>query len=251
MRLLSLVCLAACSGGSHPVAPDAPVVTGNFSCVGTPWPTTAPDPLAIEGTIEDDMTGGRLPGQSVEIHAADGTLLAQMTTTDGPLAQQKGNYYVDVATGGVAPTIYRKASGSGYVDTYTFDAFAVFKSYPVTTGLPTQSELDAVYQMAGLTSDPSKGTLLVDLYDCNPPPTAQHIGAGATIEAPLGARVVYQNPSFQPDPSLDATTVAGSAVILGVTPGTVDVVVHAGDVTYRSWPVQVFAGARTISIRHP
>ena len=252
MRMVFFLCLAACGSSSQPAAPDAPVVNviGDFSCAGVPWPATAPDPLIVAGGITDDA-GVFLAGAAIEIHAGDGALLAQATTSSGPLMSAKGKYSLNLPTGGAAPTIYRKASAAGYLDRYAFDAFPVFESYTVTEKVLTQAGSDALYQAAGVTADPSKGSLYVELYDCNLPPHASSPGPGITIEGPADAHVVYFDDNGQPDPSLTATSSYAGALILGATAGTVDIAVHAGAITYRPWPVQVFAGAWTTSLRHP
>jgi len=227
-----------------------PVISGDFSCSGVPWPATAPDPLLITGGAKNGA-GTMLPGAAVEIHSTDGALLGQATTSSGPLMSEKGMYAVNVATGGTAPSIYRKVSAAGFVDRYAFDAFPVFEKYPLVTALETQVSSDALYQAAGITPDSTKGSLYVELYDCNVPPNAASPGPGITIEGPPDAHVVYLDDAGQPHPSYEQTGAYAGAMIFGVTPGTVDITIHAGAVTYRPWPVQVFAGAWTTSIRHP
>ena len=71
----------------------------------------------------------------------------------------------------------------------------------------------------------------------------------ATVESPSG-RVFYLDDQLEIDPALTAN-VSGGVMVLNVDPGEHDIAIHAGPVTYVSWPVKVFANALTQSDRLP
>jgi len=235
--------------------PDARHVDGDFTCVDTPWPTTAPDPLTVAGQLIAP-TGAGINGVSVEVHAVAGDALLAQTTTQGsiPSAGGTGRYSVGIATGGTAPTIYRKYTPSGYLTHYEYDPMPAFDSNASYGNIvQSQSGTEQYDSLVDLPPDPAKGNLIVTISDCGLEANERGV-AGATIDAPPGARVIYVNTMRQPDPSLTETAIVDGvapAVVLNLPPGPADITIHAGDVTYRSWRVQIHANAWTISHRKP
>lgn len=253
--LIGLFCFACNGETDDPTQPDAPppdataIVDGDFSCASTPWPTTAPDPLAIEGFVG---AAGGIGDVAVEIRdGVDDRLLGQATTSIPGPTSQGGRYSIDVATGGMARRVYRKLVKAGFVDWYEHDAFAVFANVPIDSPLQTEIETDSYYETSGVVRDPAKGTLYVRFFDCKLPPMAMLV-QGITADAPAGSRVVYVDAVTQnPDPNLTATSSAGQLLVLNAPIGDLDLVIHAGAVTYRSWPVHVRPNVWTASIRYP
>jgi hypothetical protein len=257
---LSLLLLAAAAGCEHDLVNDTPdgavdavpLPAGDFSCVGVEWPTHVKDPFPISGNLSDAMMAP-IAGATVEVHDVDtDALLAQTTSSSSNF--NKGKWATSIPTGGVAQKIYRKASDVGYLDIYEYDAFPEFAEFPWGVSMVTQEQFDGLFQLAGLTPDRSLGVLWVEVWDCYPPGTTQiKATEGATFEAPPGAKIVYYDGTKgMYDTSLTSTTSGwAAALIVGVQPGLTDVVVHAGPLTYRSWPITVRANAITYSPRQP
>lgn len=243
--------------------PDAavdavPLLPGNFDCVGVDWPTHVRDPMSVMGLVSD-FALRPIVGATVEIREVATDASLGQATSGGTLAT-KGKWATSIPTGGVAPTIYRKNSAAGYLDTYAYDAFDEFAEFSWNVSLISAADFDNFSQMAGMTPDPSLGVMWIDVFDCHAP-SGPPMGlidypstpvAGATIEAPPGARVIYARSDGYPDPALTSTSDGwAGALIVGVQPGMTDVVIHAGPITYRSWPVMVRAHALAYSARHP
>jgi hypothetical protein len=130
----------------------------------------------------------------------------------------------------------------------------VFAEYEIVSGMQTIADADAVHDEAGTVADPTRGAVAVELWDCGSPdglgPAPMNV-AGATVDAPPGATVIYAGATGLADADLTETSSRGLALLLNVEPGEVDVTVHAASVTYRARPVKVVAGALTWTLRHP
>ncbi|MBL0217968.1 MAG: hypothetical protein IPQ07_29325 [Myxococcales bacterium] len=240
-------------GGGDDVAPgdakrlDAAVditeLSGDFTCMGTAWPTTAPDPLSVIGRVTDPVTMANGGGATVELHKASDDALIVMGA-----AATNGIFAFNLATAGVAPTIYRKATLAGSVDGYTYDPYAPFDGSHAGRGIyaPTPASRDSYYTAAGLANDPAKGTVLVEIFDC-----LDLQVYGATIEAPGAAKIIYVDDSGAPSGTATSTGSPGIAVVLGAPPGPIAITVHAGSVVFRAWPVTSRANAFVYSPRLP
>lgn len=254
--LFVLVLVAACGDGSDAppdaAAPDARLLDGDFSCLDTAWPTAAPDPLEIEGKVINRSGFGAasspINGATVELYDGDGTLLGQDTTSG--LASNAGTYAVSIATGGAAPTLIRKASATGFLDNYATDPVPVSATVGYLHEMQTPEARDSYYDLVGLTPDPARGTLQLFFYDCATSPNEQFV-AGITVDVPPGARAIYYDEAWNLDLDLEETTGAGQVLLLDVAAGSIDITVHAGDLTYRPWPIEVHADAWNESVRHP
>lgn len=254
--LVVLAVLAAgCGGDSHATpdaaaAVDARVIAGDFSCMSTPWPTTAADPLAVSGKVVDSSNNNvAVAGATIEIRAnADGSLLGQATSSGSSI--NRGQYSVSIATGGVAPGVYRKVSATGYLDDYTNDATDLYSTNQYIEQLETAAARDGAYQLVGATADPAKGALELFFYDCGQGANMKLV-AGITVDVPPGSAAIYYDASFHRDPSLTETTSAGQVLLVNVPAGPTDISVHAGDLTYRPRQVVVYADAWNESVRLP
>jgi hypothetical protein len=97
---------------------DAALPPGDFGCLDEPWPTEAPDPIRLTGHVADGQ-GGPVIGATVEIlDAGDLSVLATTTSLGSPDPGARGNYAVDLATGGTAPLIVRRVRQLGRIDSY-------------------------------------------------------------------------------------------------------------------------------------
>jgi hypothetical protein len=224
-------------------AVDITELSGDFTCAGMPWPATATDPISVTGRVTNPVAMTNVGGAAVEIHKTAGDTVLVMGT-----AATNGVYAMNVPTGGTAPAIYRKATLAGHVDAYTFDPYAPWDGnhsgrdiYSLTT-----ADRATYYTAAGLTPDPAKSTVLVEVLDCIP-----FTVYGATIDAPGAERIVYFDDSGQPSATTTATGAFGTAVVLNAPAGTLDITVHAGSVIYRARPIASRANSFAYSPRLP
>ena len=222
---------------------DITELIGDFNCVSTPWPTTAPDPLSFAGRVTDPIGMVNVGNATVEVKKTSDNSVVVMGT-----AAANGIFAFNVATAGTAPAVYRKATAAGHLDGYTYDPFPPFDTKYAGRGVyaPTAASRDMYYAAGGITADPSKGTVLVEVFDC-----IDLTVYGATVEAPTAGRVIYLDDGGAPSGTANATGSPGIAVLLNVPAGPLDATVHAGSVVYRAAPVVVHANAFVFSPRLP
>jgi len=252
MRTFLLLLLVAC-GDSTPAAPDAtpdaatpdaPPVDPRYdlSCATVPWPTTAPDPITLSGTVGDFSTalGTGVAGALVEsIRPSDDTVVGSATT------DAMARYTLTLATGGQAIERYTRITRDGQVTSYEYPPFALFRDFQgIYLWTMPPAGRDSMAAMAQVTLDPTKGIVGIEIADC--------IGlsiAGATVTSPSGT-VVYNDDRGFPDPSLTATSVSGQVMIWNVDPGPIDVDITYGG-TFRQRTIKSFADSFVWSTRHP
>lgn len=252
MRWICLFVVTACGGDDAPATidagVDARVVPGDFSCQGTAWGATAPDPLSLSGTVID-QDGHGVAGATVEIHdASTDALLAQGTSSSAVMA--RGRYAIDVPTGGIAPRVYRKTIAAGELDAYLYDAYPETRTVSLPTIVQSSAVIADYAQQLGVTQDPARGAVLVIVGDCSGALADGRL-AGVTLDAPAGSTVAYVDEQGAPQASLTATTAIGQILVLDAPPGELALSLHAGAVAFRTWPIDVRAGAFTASFRYP
>jgi hypothetical protein len=251
---LAVASLAGCSVEGQGTIVDAPTVDAappEFGCSGVAWPTTAPDPLALNGRVLSPASASPIGDVTVAMQriSDDSPVGSTISTNGGAFA---GTYSIAAATGGVALATYRKATSAGQVDAYAYDPFAVYNltSGNLTVYSPTPAELDGYYTAGGVTNDPAKGTLQINVVDCSGVPLHD-----ATVTVTGAARVLYLDDQGAVDMARTTTSKVGVAIVLGVTPGVVDVAIQDGTstpgVAFRAWPVTSFANSYTSSLRYP
>ncbi len=224
-------------------AVDITELSGDFTCSGVAWPTTAPDPLSVIGRVTDPVAMSNVGGALVELHRTSDDALLVMGA-----AATNGIFAFNVATAGTAPALYRKATLAGHLDGYTYDPYAPFDTSHSSRGIytPTPASRDTYYAAAGIPNDPARSTVLVEIIDCIDLPVY-----GATVEAPGATRIIYLDDGGAPSGSATSTGSPGIAVVLGVPAGVIDITVHAGSVVYRVLPVTSRANAFVYSPRLP
>ncbi len=231
-------------GTSDGPTADVPEVAGDFSCATTAWPTTAPDPLAVVGRVTDPVAMANVGNATVELRRKTDDMLLVSGGASGT-----GVFAFNLATGGTATAIVRKATLAGRLDAYTYDPFAVHDATTATRNIlsVTATELDGWYQAAAVTRDAARGTLLVEVLDCAGIPVL-----GTTVTTTGAARALYFDDFMAPDAAATATSASGMVVLLNVPASmSADVTITAGSRTYRAWPVGSIAGAFTSSTRYP
>ena len=160
---------AAGSAGPDGARPD-----GAPAFVPTcPVRSTAPDPLTLSGQVISGLTGQ--PEADVEFEISTVAAGAVVTTASSDGA---GNFTVRIPTGGVPVQTRIKVSKPGLLtgydegnQPYDRDEIGIVEF----TG--TQADLDMAYAAAGLTEDPSRGSVVLVIVDCATTPIA---GASVT-----------------------------------------------------------------------
>lgn len=261
MRWLpALALFAACGGGSgsgddvpgddqppgdakRDSAIDVTELGGDFSCNAVPWPATAPDPLSVIGRVTDPVSAANVGDAAVAIHKRSDETVIVMGT-----AASNGIFAFNLATGGTAPAIYRKATAAGRLDGYTYDPYPPFDTNHPNRGIyaPLPESRDTYYAAAGIVADPAKATVLVEIFDC-----LDLQVYGATIDAPGAAKVIYLDDNGAASAAQLSTGSPGIAIALNVPPGLVDITVHAGSVVYRAVPVTSRANSFVYAPRLP
>jgi hypothetical protein len=219
---------------------DAP--TGDFGCLGAALPTTADDPVTIDGTTESlsGLSTVKEPGVLVEAYATgNGTALTSDTSASD------GTFSLTVTTGGTPLDGYLKATKSGLLDFYVFPATPIAASISnVPVLLLSSSSLGTVETIASVTpaNDPSSvGLVGVVVEDCAGNPVA-----GATVSLTESSAAVgdmrYMAGSV---PSTTATTTdsSGAAFVFNVPTGTATVTAQVAGMTLRTHDITVTGNA--------
>jgi hypothetical protein len=263
LAICLLVAALGCGDDTQPVGPDAaspdsPTIdapmpdaappdayTYDFSCISTPWPTTAPDPVGVGGGIHEQPGAIAVVNMTVDLlKLTDDSVLGTTTTSS------TGRFNLSVATGGVAPVAYFKYTKTGFIDGYAFGPSAIFRNAQ-NGDLPTLTPADMTMyaQASGVSSlDANKSVVAVEVHDCN-----GFFAPGASITLnPPGGTIVYFGANHAPDTSLTQTTTDGKVAIFNATPSTnYDVTIVNQGHTYRTWPIKAFAGTFSWSVRLP
>ena len=243
MRALALAALlAGCGRIAFDRAPDAT----DASACGVP--ATAPDRVTIAGTTFEytSFDNESAPLRDVIVRARDaaGTIVAQTLSGD------VGVYSLVIATGG-APTqvVIDYALGTHYTTKVVPD-LPLASDITAPAGeavwqlgaapLWTAATMDAIYEAAGVTLDPTKATLNIAARDCD--------GAsveGVTFEvSPPPEQITYQNPDGTPSPDRTATVAPFThAIVLNAVPGLTRITAQAAEGRFLEQEIVVGAGA--------
>jgi len=205
MRLLFVPLSIAACGSPSPSVPDAPVhhpdaprpdasrdappdafAGPNLSCLGQPPPSTAPDPLPLDGKVfvVDHYQVMPFAGATVTVHRrGDDSVLATSTVT-----ADDGTYTLSATTHGAALDAYLTVAAADEVPV------RIDPGDPLTTGFfglalvaPTD-EIMRWYADAGATYSAGAATTIAIAVDCD------HASiAGTTVTVTPQAPVIYYN----------------------------------------------------------
>jgi len=205
MRLLFVPILLAACGSPSPSVPDAPIrhpdaarpdatpdappdafVGPNLACLGQPPPSTAPDPLPLDGKVfvVDHYQVMPFAGATVTVHRrSDDSVLATSSVTAAD-----GTYALSATTHGAALDAYLTVAAPNEVPV------RIDPGDPLTTGFfglalvaPT-AEIMRWYADAGATYSADAATTIAIAVDCD------HASiAGTTVTVAPQAPVIYYN----------------------------------------------------------
>ena len=233
MRRIALfatfACLLACGGDDGgPAIPDASVDAAidaavdaalpdarqpALGCINDPDPTTADDPITLDGSANAVGLNGAtpVPGATLDVllrNDPNGTPLTSGVT------DANGTATLTVATGGVPISSFvRVTPADTYLTTELFAPAVQAASQPAPGVLLDTTTVSLLGIGAGQTQQAANGLGIVLVLDCDQLPVA-----GATVTPPTGT-VVYAASNGQPDPGLAATSEVGLAFVFNITPG--------------------------------
>lgn len=228
------------------LGPDANTIIGgyDFGCMNHAPPGTAPDPIALSGTITEGQSMTAASGATVQAHrVSDGTQVGATATSGGG-----GTFSTSIPTGGAAFDGYILVHLSGELDAYVFPAEPLHANLTTFSDtLLSSSDLSLAASVAGAPSpDSSKGFIGVDIQDC-----AGHPIQGATVSfTPAPAAVGYTSGGL-PSTGASSTDADGIALGFNAPPGQVTVSATFQGVTLHAHVVKSVANALTETIVHP
>ncbi len=206
-----LLLVAACGGDAAPPAadaaaapdaeaPDAWTPPEGLACLGQPPPATAPEPVAIGGSLfaVEQMEVTALAGVPVELRARDGGALIASATTDG-----EGRFEIAVDSGGAPVDGYFSVEVDGYLPTRAFPAFPLTGAENALLIAAGAEELGRWYAQAGDVYQAPERTVIAAVADC----AIDSIeGATARVTPAPSTLTYYDDVAHAWDPALDAST---------------------------------------------
>jgi hypothetical protein len=231
-RALPLVALAACTVPAKREVPD-------LACRDEVLPAVADAKVLISGHVT--AFDGAMPLENVTVrgHAGAANLPAVFTDADGAFS-----YSHDTSM--VPRTELIDATLAGYLDTHFYPPVPVATSIEVAFPLLTAADAAALATAGGVTLDPAKGAVLVEVVDCNGSP----LPGGTVSTSPRGPDVRY----FAGDaPSPDAMTTddSGRALITNIVPASTTITGSYEGTSVRGHDVVVAANAFVLTSLQP
>src|SRR3989442_9226606 len=153
MLALMAAGLAAC-GNSN--GPDA-----RFACLGQALPTTAPPTIVINGQVTDIVTQNPVSSAPVFAFRTGDTTTLAADTTDTP-----GFYSLTISTVGTPVDGYVRVTESGHITTYAYPAQPITRDTLDNISMVTPAEFSLLAAAAGITPQPRKGFIGVQVKDC-------------------------------------------------------------------------------------
>lgn len=196
------------SGPAPDAAPDA--APGAFDCIGDPFPTTAPDPIAVGGLTNEINTNGQVALTNVVVTAYDASdAQLDQATSDGSAA-----YALSLATGGVPLDGYLTGTHANYKDTYVYPPQPLPNDQSNVPVLMVSNTVWAFLPiLADATQDAQHGFVGVLVVDCFGSPVP---GASVTVTGAATVRYVSGTGVSQ---TATATDSSGIALAFNVPPG--------------------------------
>lgn len=236
MRLaLALVVLGACS------FPEKELVDGNgppFGCINAPNPTKAENPVVISGLVVNAGTNGPFDNAAVS-----GLLAGNPTSIFDVHTGANGTFSHQQNTGNIPLDLYLSISANTFFPTYFYPAYVVTHSiaYPrapmSAIQMFDQMTVDRISMGIGMTVDPTKGHLLLNIEDCNGTPLS-----GATVTTSPAGTVRYFV-GITPSMTATSTDSLGVVLVANLPPGNVTVNATARGMALKQRNMQVVAGA--------
>jgi hypothetical protein len=228
------IVIAACGGDSSGPA-------AGFGCVNDTLPTTATALVTVNGAIRANaLSPGPVSNAIVTAFRVGAPDTLAIDTSDTP-----GNYSVSITTGGSPVNGYLRVTHSGQLDTYAYPSRPLAANLTTNVLMPTQTELNFLGGLVGVTQSGSNGFIGVVVKDCFGATVA-----GATVSTSPAGTVRY-NRGTTPDSTATSTSSDGVAYVFNVPAGGVTVRANGGGETLRQHVVTARAGTVTLTEIQP
>jgi hypothetical protein len=218
--------------------------TSDLSCLSTASPTTAPDPLTLDGALFDVSETNEitpLVDVTLELRSRADDDLIDTATTDA-----NGDFSFELVTGGEPVDAYFYADTDEHRPMRAYPPYALADTEGMLLFLVTDDVVATWYEQAGATEQANTGTVVAYATDC------QRDGLpGATIELDQATDVIYYDDDPQQwDPTLTAT-VNGYALGINATPGPLAITPTIGDTPLPTDTANAVAGELTLTVTMP
>jgi hypothetical protein len=228
----------ACGGGSGNSNADA----GADAHVFLDAPPVVPQMITIAGMSTEDGQSSSTPLAGVAISVvkqSDETTPLATATTDA-----QGKYSVMVPTGGGVVDAYIVATKSGYADNYVYPA-APFQTDTLmaNANLITSSNFNLLGIFTG--QQTGKGLIVIEILDANMMPVM-----GATVTSTPASTYRYSDSNGTPT-STTATAADGTAFLINVPPGHVDVSATKAGMVLKTHGIAAHADKFTTTVITP
>lgn len=215
----------------------------DWSCEGAAPPTSAPDPLGIQGRITQfpPPNGGNVAGATVDVYSGGGVVGTATTAADG-------SYNVSATTGGSAFAPELRITEAAHVTAHVYPPYLLGANYRISFGLFTPSFRDGLATAAGVTMTPGDGFAFVRVLDCSGTAIS-----GAQLTAPAAGSITYLDPHDTADSARTSTSATGRVMLWNLPPGDFDTTVDFtfGGHTMAARTATSFADEMTIAYRRP
>ena len=239
MKTLPFVLLiAACSGSnSNPAGGDAP--TSIDGRVFNDAPPNVPAMITIGGTAIDNGRNSSMPLAGVAIalkSRADDSTLASATS------DAQGKYSMSVTTGGHVVDAYILATMSGYADAAAFPAapFAADEA-KADSNMITSSNFNLLSLYTG--QQASNGIVIAEILDAS----GMAVAGAAVSSSPAAGSTMYSGSDGTPA-SGSATMANGTAFLVNVPPGSVEITATKSGASFKSHTVTAKANTFTSTV---
>lgn len=222
-------------------SPDAP--GADLGCLGLPPPTTAPDPLMVEGTlfaVEHYEVTPVAAATVVLLRHGTNAVIAQTTTA------ADGAFAMTVTSGGVPVDGYFTVAAAGYRATRVEPGDPLSGGENVLMLVADDVELARWYAAANTTFTPGAATLVTASVDCSRDTLD---GSTITVAPSPGTVTYYDAPGKKWDVGLAAST-NGFSLVTGAA-STVTATARLGSTALPPHSITVPANALTIALLTP
>jgi len=183
------------------------------------------------------------PGVMVEAYTHD----SDATPVASVIADDQGQFLLQIPSNGEALDGYLKATITGYVDTYLYPSKPITSDLSTSLNLLTPAQVDLLSGvLCASAQEATNGLVAVLVADANKTPVA-----GATIStSPTAPKYCYDSGGYA-NKTATATDPDGLSFAINVAAGEVTVSAEASDMTFVSHKLTARAGTFTTTVIQP
>jgi hypothetical protein len=240
MRVLAVITLVACGGGSNKPPIDSPPKPIDSSIDSGPIPTT----ITITGVVNAVSASGTtaLSGVTVGAYSVTNETTPIITAT----SDAQGNYTLTFTTNGQALDGYLKATVASYMDTYLYPQDPLAANFTgATIAMLTPGTFGFVGGLCTGNQMSANGTILAGVFD------GSGAGiAGASIASTPAASSYCYFASGVPSAGATSTDSTGLGFMFNVT-GTASVSATKSGLTFQTHSLKVRPAVLTFTLITP